>query len=71
LVYLQRVVKQHPDTPWGHMAEQELMVPLGFKWVEAYAPPPPKPGQPPTAAQKADEERAKRRAEAMKRLPKL
>ncbi|MBI1247841.1 VWA domain-containing protein [bacterium] len=31
---LQRVVKEHPDTPWAYMAEKELEMPIGWKWVE-------------------------------------
>lgn len=42
--YLQRVVKEHPGTPWALLAENELKQPLGWKWKEAYtgvnAPPP-------------------------------
>jgi hypothetical protein len=70
MTYLQRVIKEHPDTPWSKMAERELQTPLGFKWVEAYLQPPPRPGQPPTPQQQADMERQKKRNEAMKRVPK-
>jgi hypothetical protein len=70
LTYLQQVVKNHPDTPWAKMAERELQTPLGFKWVEAYLPPPPKAGERPTPAQQQEMERQKKRAEAMKRVPK-
>ena len=66
MMYLQRVIKEHPDTPWSKMAERELQTPLGFKWVEAYLPPPPRPGQPPTPQQRADMERQKKRSEAEK-----
>ena len=37
---LKRVVDEHPATPWALLASRELQNPLGFKWVEAYAPPP-------------------------------
>jgi hypothetical protein len=34
--YLQRVVEQHPGTPWALLAAQELAHPLGWKWDETY-----------------------------------
>jgi hypothetical protein len=37
---LQRVVDEHPATPWALLARRELKDPLGFKWVETYIPPP-------------------------------
>lgn len=40
---LQEVVEQHPGTPWGYLASQELASPLGWKWHEEFtdlAPPP-------------------------------
>jgi hypothetical protein len=37
---LKRVVDEHPETPWALLAERELQNPLGFKWVEAFVPPP-------------------------------
>jgi hypothetical protein len=33
--YLQRVVNEHPGTPWAKLAEQELKTPLGWKWRES------------------------------------
>jgi hypothetical protein len=33
-VYLQRVVKEHPGTPWAVIAERELRYPAGWKFVE-------------------------------------
>ncbi|MBM3998184.1 MAG: VWA domain-containing protein [Planctomycetes bacterium] len=54
--YLRRVIDQHPDTPWAHLANQELESPFGWKWVESFtdrsprpAPPagPPSPSNPP------------------------
>lgn len=32
---LQRVVNDHPGTPWAKIAEQELKVPLGWTWRES------------------------------------
>jgi hypothetical protein len=34
--YLQRVVEQHPGTPWALIAERELKQPLGWRWTERY-----------------------------------
>jgi hypothetical protein len=42
-MYLQRVVKEHPDTPWAHLARRELADPMGWKWVDSFTdltPPP-------------------------------
>lgn len=36
---LQRVVKDHPYTPWALLAQRELKDDLGFKWVETYVKP--------------------------------
>ncbi len=73
LAYLNRVATDHAKTPWGEMAARELQTPLGFKWQDFRVPPPGRmdPNQPPTAADKEAAARAKRRDEAMKRIPKL
>ncbi len=34
--YLQRVVREHPGTPWALLAEKELSEPLGWQWRERY-----------------------------------
>ncbi len=34
--YLQRVREEHAGTPWALLAEQELAVPLGWKWREKH-----------------------------------
>ncbi len=31
---LQRVVKEHPNTPWGKEAEEDLKTPMGWAWRE-------------------------------------
>lgn len=36
--YLQRVVDEHPETPWALLAQRELDVPLGWKWEESHTP---------------------------------
>jgi hypothetical protein len=32
--YLERVIKEHPGTPWAFLAERELSTPCGWEWVE-------------------------------------
>lgn len=48
--YLQRVVDEHPGTPWSLLAERELSQPLGWSWIDSYTdldpPPPPGPAAP-------------------------
>jgi hypothetical protein len=40
---LERVIREHPGTPWALLAQRELQDPLGLDWVEAHvAPPPPR-----------------------------
>lgn len=67
--FLKRVLEEHPNTPWSVMAQRELESPLGFKWVQTYIPPPPERAR--TERDRAAAERAQRRAEAAKRVPKL
>ena len=31
-LYLERVVKEHPGTPWAKMAAEDLKAPMGWKW---------------------------------------
>lgn len=50
---LQRVVNEHPGTPWAVLAQRELKDPLGFKWIEVTLPPRPKPQDMPAAKKKA------------------
>ncbi|MFH1265088.1 MAG: vWA domain-containing protein, partial [Planctomycetota bacterium] len=38
--YLERVVHEHPNTPWALMAQSELDFPLGFNWQETFIEPP-------------------------------
>lgn len=41
--YLERVIADHPGTPWAELARRELETSLGWKWVEQYTAPPPPP----------------------------
>ncbi len=34
--YLQRVVDEHPGTPWAMLAERELATPMGWQWEETF-----------------------------------
>jgi len=38
--YLERVVADHPDTPWAMIADRELETPIGWSWQQTYTPPP-------------------------------
>ena len=33
---LERVVKEHPGTPWAQVAATELRTPLGYRWTERF-----------------------------------
>ena len=39
--YLDRVVQEHPGTPWAWLAKKELKSPLGWRWKESYTNIPP------------------------------
>lgn len=34
LLYLNRIIEEHPDTPWAFLAKIELSEPLGWEWRE-------------------------------------
>ncbi len=38
--YLQRVVADHPGTPWALIAQRELATPIGWSWRQTYITPP-------------------------------
>jgi hypothetical protein len=64
---LQRVIDEHPATPWALLAQRELENPFGFKWIETYVPPRPR---------NNNEEAAKRKNKSMNQpkppeMPKL
>ena len=35
-MYLSRVVKDHPGTPWAMLAERELKEPVGWTWKDSF-----------------------------------
>lgn len=60
-LYLTRVVKEHPGTPWALLAQRELSQPLGWQWQEGrMVIPNSNPGNNNKSIQLADEERKKR-----------
>ena len=34
--YLQRVIDEHPETPWAFLAQRELDAPFGWTWHEEF-----------------------------------
>ena len=38
--YLQRVIDDHPGTPWALIAQRELETPIGWTWRQTYTTPP-------------------------------
>lgn len=38
--YLERVIADHPDTPWALIAKRELTTPIGWSWRQTYTTPP-------------------------------
>ncbi len=46
---LQRVVDDHPGTPWAMLAEKELEISIGWKWTETFTEPPRPPEERPNA----------------------
>lgn len=39
-MYLNRVVTEHPGTPWALLAQRDLATPIGYEWTEKFTPPP-------------------------------
>jgi hypothetical protein len=37
-MYLNRVLTEHPETPWALLAQRELNTPLGWEWRESFTP---------------------------------
>lgn len=75
---LNKVIADHPDTPWAFLAKQELADPLGWKWTEEFTdltPPPaarPQPaGNPPPAPPRAEQARMLEKPKEKRPIPKL
>lgn len=63
--YLNRVINEHPDTPWALMAKMEISEPLGWEWKEGRMPVPQmQTGDNGRAPQFAPEEEERRRQAA-------
>jgi len=35
-MYLERVVEEHPGTPWAFIAAEEIKTPMGYEWMESH-----------------------------------
>ena len=68
---LERVIKDHPGTPWALLAKRELKDPFGFKWEELYVQPPRKMNESPAAAAKKKAQPKPPPAAKPAELPKL
>ena len=66
--YLQKVIREHPDTPWAALAAAELEFPLAFVWQETFMMPPK--GEPLPWDKKPWEELSKEQKEAKKNFEK-
>lgn len=74
---LETVVREHPSTPWGLLASEELKTPIGWEWKEEFTDlsprPRPRPGNnnnnPPAAAR--DEQRRMIEKAPKRPVPKL
>lgn len=68
---LQRVIDEHPNTPWSLLAQRELKDPFGFQWVETYVPPVQRPKESPAAKAKRMREQMKAKLQPPVEVPKL
>jgi hypothetical protein len=75
---LNKVIADHPDTPWALLAKRELSEPIGWRWSEEFTdltPPPaarPAPaGNPPPAPPRAEQARMLEKPKEKRPIPKL
>jgi hypothetical protein len=62
VTFLERVVAEHPGTPWELLARQELETPVSFEWREEFTdltPPPPAAASPPPPPTPATDDAAR------------
>ena len=69
--YLNRVIEEHPDTPWAMLARRELSEPLGWQWTETFTNvnPPPQPAVPQNNAPRTPRDDTVRRIERKQTRP--
>ena len=68
---LQRVVAEHPGTPWALLAEEDLQTPLGYSWEERFTPiERPKQGDENARVQRRTDDKKRMLAKPKRRLPK-
>lgn len=63
VMYLERVMNEHPGTPWELLARQELETPLSWEWREDFtdlSPPPPANNNPPPPPAPASDDAARK-----------
>ena len=68
-MYLNRVIAEHPNTPWAYLAAKELETPIGWKWTESYQEPP-RPREPREANNNNNNNNNGPRMERARNLPK-
>jgi len=72
---LQGVVTEHPGTPWALLAQQELDVPIGWKWSEDFTQPRPpqnrNPGNNPNPRPPRDDQKRMLNKAPQRPVPKL
>lgn len=76
--YLERVIQEHPGTPWALLAQRELEQPLGWVWTEKFidlSPPPQLASNannnPPPRPARNDQKRMIKRPPPLRKPPKL
>jgi hypothetical protein len=72
---LDEVVKEHPGTPWAHIASEELKAPLGWRWKEQFTdlspPAPRRPGNNNNAPPPSDDQKRMLAKPPTRPVPKL
>ena len=73
--YLQRVIDEHPGTPWAYLAKRELETPIGWAWSEEFTDLTPRPqgggGNNNNNAAADDKKKMLKRGPEKRKIPKL